>query len=69
MNTIRERDSWWQDYRQSPDSASPSADRRALLATGDALVAAAWASLQEPGRDREADALRAAIFAWKGAAG
>ena len=38
MTTIRERDAAWSDYRQSPDSLSPSADRRALLAAGDALA-------------------------------
>ncbi len=36
--TIRERDSAWKDYRQSPDSESPSLDRRALLAAGDAMA-------------------------------
>jgi hypothetical protein len=36
--TIRERDAAWSDYRQSPDSLSPSADRRALLRAGDAMA-------------------------------
>ena len=36
--SIRERDAEWMDYRQSPDSVSPSADRRALRVAGDALA-------------------------------
>ena len=38
MSTIRERDAAWKDYRQSPDSESPSLDRRVILKAGDAMA-------------------------------